>query len=197
MKQRSIAIKLYDELMKSEANSSDLKKLNSVLQRQYDFIEKVLNSTIEFINVFDIDLNFLKINDKTEVAMGMTKDEIIGKNFRDLFPNELNGTYFKNLQAAAVGYTIFDSWHIAPSGKTYSTSFLTLKFNDLQYGVLVVARDISEQVLHEKEAEEANAHLKYQQRLLLEIFDELTLSGSHMSSSLKEKIDTIRKFSKH
>ena len=191
MKEKSSGIKLFERVMKSDAQSADLKKINEQLQKQYEFIEKLLDSTMEFVNVFDMDLTYLTINKKTEIVLIKDKSEIIGKNFKDLFPEYLESDYYKNLCGAAKGYTISESRSFGPSGKQYITSFIPLVENGSQYGVLVVARNVTDQIGQEKKLGELTKKLTSQNKEILLLKSELDRFADSLSDTDKQKLNKI------
>ena len=179
---------LEEEVRRRETVLRELEISNSKFKTQNEFIEKIFDSTIDHINVFDLQLNLISINKITENFLGKPKSELIGKNFNDLFPTTINSEYYKDLQMAISGKKILNKISQSPNKSFYNTTFIPLNENQQQYAVLVISRDVTKSVIKEKELSDKN--LKLQRAI-----DELEQFAYVLSHDLQEPLRKIQTFS--
>ena len=90
---------LEDEIKLREEAVQNLEASNLKLKVQNEFISNIFDSTVDHINVFDLNLNLISTNRTTEAFLGKPKSELIGKHFDLLFPTAIDNEYHIHLNS--------------------------------------------------------------------------------------------------
>ncbi|HET6228120.1 MAG TPA: ATP-binding protein [Bacteroidia bacterium] len=186
---------LEEEMKQKENLLNEVEKSNAELKKQNAFIENIFNATLDHMNVFDIKLNLISVNSVTEKFLNKLKHEIIGKNFTELFPNEIDQEYHQDLLNAAQGSVIMNKLSKSNANNYYETSFIPLFENNVQYAILVIARDITEKVKREKALKRLNEELNSKNDELLIANSELEHFSNILSHDLQEPLRKIQVYS--
>ncbi|HEY3375351.1 MAG TPA: PAS domain S-box protein [Candidatus Aquicultor sp.] len=88
---------LLEQLVKEQ---EQVKGLASALKTERDILEAVTESTRAQTIYLDPEFNFVLVNSAYEKGSGHAKEELLGKNHFDIFPNEDNETIFKQVRDA-------------------------------------------------------------------------------------------------
>jgi len=187
---------LEEEIDRNKVLVLGLEDSNAQLKKQSDFIEKILDSTVDYINVFDNDLNLLSVNKQTEVLLNKKKLNLTGKNFKELFPTAIDNEYHKDLKHAATGGSVNTKIYNSPTDKKYETSFIPLMEGSKQYAVLVMSRDVTDALEKEKALETLNDELNVQNASLNRVNTELEQFAYILSHDLQSPLRKIETFSK-
>jgi len=180
---------LEEEVKRRAQVVTELEASNGKLKTQNEFIEQILDSTIDHINVFDLNLNLISVNRKTQTFLGKQKHELIGKHFDDLFPTAIDNEYHIHLKSAAKGEKLMNEIYQSPGKNYYETSFIPLYEDEKQYAVLVISRDVTESIIKERELNDKNSKLQ-------KANDELEQFAYVLSHDLQEPLRKIQTFSK-
>ncbi|HET7898536.1 MAG TPA: CHASE sensor domain-containing protein, partial [Flavisolibacter sp.] len=81
----------------------ELQEANSALKEQNEFIQTIIDASIDLIAVFDKDLNYLILNKYAAKVFNRNRDEIVGKNLLTVFPQLKDTPLYQNLQLALQG----------------------------------------------------------------------------------------------
>src|SRR5205823_6399031 len=68
-------------------NTEILRQRNEALEQQKEFIETVLDASVNLITVYDAEMRVMTMNKQTEKLLGVKRETIIGKKYIELFPN--------------------------------------------------------------------------------------------------------------
>lgn len=113
------------------------------LKKQSDFVDTILNASVDLICVYDKETRLIAMNRQTEQIYNVTRDQWIGKTFLEIFPDGKDSQPYIDLLAALQGEKVHNltfSSTIVP--RHYENFFLPLKNDEGEvYGVLVMAHD--------------------------------------------------------
>lgn len=73
-------------------------QLNKDIQEERDLLKIIMENTDTHLAYLDPDFNFINVNTAYAYHSGFSKEELIGKNHFDLFPNEENEAIFKKVK---------------------------------------------------------------------------------------------------
>lgn len=189
------ADELEEEVKQNEKLLNAVEKSNAELKKQNAFIENIFNATLDHMNVFDVKLNLISVNSVTEKFLKKVKHEILGKNFTELFPDAIDDEYHQDLKKSVGGVVIKNKLSKSRSNKYYETSFIPLFENNVQYAVLVIARDTTEKVEKEDALKKLNEELNSKNDELLKVNSELEHFSNVLSHDLQEPLRKIQAYS--
>lgn len=172
------------------AHQNELEKKNTTLSRQNDFIETVLDSSVDYILAVDEDYRIITFNHSYEILSGKKRDEVMGEKLYDVFPSiKENGTY-ESIQEALNGNPIHKPVYESPiSHRIFEVFFIPLSdTTEVTYGAVVLGRDITDQIQHELQLKEMNEELRLRNNEL----EQFAYIASH---DLQEPLRKIKTFS--
>ncbi len=173
-----------------EERTLELVEANSVLRQQKEFVETIINSSVDIIGVFDAHLNYVMINKRVGDFDEYKRDEIVGKNILEVFPDLADSAMYKNLQMALKGEIVHDKKYKSPIVNRYFENYYIPLMNELNevYGVLAIGHDISDIM-------EANEKLESVNSALVKSNQDLEQFAYIASHDLQEPLRKIQTFS--
>lgn len=87
-------------------NVTDQKQTETRLGERLNFIESLVEASVDRIIVLDRHMNYLYCNGKAADYYNVTKEEIIGKNVLEIFPDSMNKPTFEHFRRALKGETV-------------------------------------------------------------------------------------------
>jgi PAS domain S-box-containing protein len=162
----------------------------AALQEQKDFVETIINSSIDLIAVFDREMNYIMLNKRTDDFYPLQRSEMIGKNLLDIFPQLQNSQMVRDFNLALEGEIVYNkNYHSAITGRTFENYYIPLKNHDNEvYGILVIGHDITNLTETKEKLELINAELVKSNRDL----EQFAYIASH---DLQEPLRKIQTFS--
>lgn len=151
---------------KVSERTTELQTANVILKQQKDFVETVINSSVSLIVVYDKYLRYVMINNRAEEYFPLPKDDLIGKNFLEVFPQLQDKKPHTDLKCALNGEFIHNpSFKSLISNRYFENFVIPLKDggNNI-YGVLTIAHDITEIMESNEKLENVNAELRKSNR---------------------------------
>lgn len=129
---------------KVRERTNELQSANNYLQQQNDFVETIIDASAHIIAVLDRELRFTTINRIGEEIYRMTKAEMLGKKYLDIFPQAADSDAHKDMLRALQGEHVHNTVARSAIIKGYFENyFIPLKQGSEVYGVLILSHDIT------------------------------------------------------
>lgn len=175
---------------KVRVRTSELEEANVDLVRQKEFIEKIIDSSIDIVAVFDKTLRYEIINKISEEIYHWRKEDVIGKNILDVFPGLKGSVMVDNLHRALRGEFIHDNaYQSIITGRYFENFFIPLTNKDGHTDrVLVIGHDITSIMQANEKLKTLNSELEESNRDL----EQFAYVASH---DLQEPLRKIQLFS--
>ncbi len=160
------------------------------LRQQRDFVETIINSSVDLIAVFDMELRYIMLNKRALDFYNMRTEQIIGQYAADIFPQIRESGMLTDLNRALNGEYVHNEKYRSPIVKrSFENFYIPLKDNDGKvYGVLTIGHDISNIL-------EANEKLEMVNTKLLKSNRDLEQFAYVASHDLQEPLRKIQTFS--
>jgi PAS domain S-box-containing protein len=176
---------LADEKLKKHAD--ELAQKNKELQQQKEFIETVIDSSVDVIAVLNKDLKYIMINKRSEELYGQ---DILGKHILECFPVIKETSMYENILRALKGEMVHDPNHKSEILKKYFENFyIPIKNARGEVDeILLIGHDISDIIEANQKLERAIEELKKNNQEL----EQFAYVSSH---DLQEPLRKIQTFS--
>ncbi|HEX8357688.1 MAG TPA: ATP-binding protein, partial [Segetibacter sp.] len=175
--------------VKVNERTAQLEQANNELTLKNEFVETIIDSSVDVIAVFDTDLNYVVMNRYGLKLYGI-ENSVIGRNMLDMFPHLKGGQMHADLVKSLQGETIHNPYYKSRiSNRILENFYIPLKDKDHNvYRVLVIGHDITETV-------EANQKLTSLNIELEQSNNELEQFAYIASHDLQEPLRKIQTFS--
>lgn len=186
-----------------QLQTQELSIKNYELRKQKEFVDVILDSSVDIICVFDTELKYITVNKSFEDIYSVKRKDVLGKKITEAFQPEQTTIFRQYLHRALAGETIHGILYISPiTGKHYESFFIPLVNNKEVYAVLAVAHDNTDILESAKKLEEANIVLEEKTEDLQRVNSALEKSNSELeqyayvaSHDLQEPLRKIRTYS--
>jgi PAS domain S-box-containing protein len=150
-------------LRQARQDRESIAGLAAILQREWDTLQTIMESTPAQLAYLDRDFNFIRVNSAYAQGFGHSQEELIGANYFDLFPNAENQAIFERVRAsgqlAAFSARPFEFADQPERGVTYwDWTLVPVKEGYGQMSGLVLSLlDVTDQVASRRAVEELAA----------------------------------------
>lgn len=178
-----------EELEKRVAErTNELYNKNHELQQQKEFVETILDSSVDVIAVLDKDLHYVALNKKAEELYNFN-GAIIGKHILNAFPQIKQSGMYDDLLLALKGEIIHRPNYNSFLKRNFENFYIPLKdSNGDVHEILLIGHDITELM-------NASEELKQTNEALVKINNELEQFAYVSSHDLQEPLRKIQTFS--
>jgi PAS domain S-box-containing protein len=183
--------KTFTEKLESQVarRTVQLQSKNKDLETTQSFLQQLIDSSVEYISVFDKNLNFITVNRRFEDTMALGRKALQGRHLFEITPEVKDTVQHKSLLNALQGETVYlDKRPSAARPDMYvDTYFVPLHIDESVAGVIVMARDVTAIVHTEKTLQKINEELQRSNEDLQQF--------AHVAShDLKEPVRKIKTF---
>jgi PAS domain S-box-containing protein len=132
-----------------------------------NFLQQLIDASVEFVCVLDNNLRFITVNRKYEGALNTTRDELKGRSIFEISPIAENTIQHESMLKALNGETVYLDKRQALARPDYfvDTYFIPLLLKQQVEGVIIMSRDITDLVRSEKVLENKNRELNEAQQI--------------------------------
>jgi PAS domain S-box-containing protein len=174
---------------KVKERTNELEDANIVLKQQKEFVETIINSSVDLVAVFDENLKYVLLNKQADYFYKIKRTDIVGKHILEVFPEVENTSMYKDLKRALEGETIHNIKYKSPIlNRYFENYYIPLKDNnDEVYGVLTIGHDITNIMETNEKLEIVNSELLKSNRDL----EQFAYVASHDLQEPLRKIQTF------
>ncbi len=147
--------------------TAELQRKNEELQRQKEFVDTIINSSIDNITVIDKEMRYLAANKQVEKTIGLSRSELIGKRIDEVFPAVKNAEVYHQIERTLGGEYIHDiNYSSFINGRHFDVHFVPLRENDEVFACLIISHDTTEIVQISEQLKETNTALEEKNKTL-------------------------------
>jgi len=159
------------------------------LQEQKNFVETIINSSVDLVTVFDRNLNYMMLNERADHYFDKKREEVIGKNILEIYPHTKESGMYEDLLRALSGEAVHNARYKSKLLNRYFENFyIPLKDKmGMTYGVLTIGHDITNIIEANEQLESVNAELLKSNRDL----EQFAYVASHDLQEPLRKIQTF------
>ncbi|MEP7234162.1 MAG: PAS domain S-box protein [Ignavibacteriota bacterium] len=173
-----------------------LQEINEELLHEKDFIESVLDASVDLITVYDLETRVISVNKQVEELLGLRREDLIGKKYLELFPDSVSSLTYEHLLHAIDGKF---GRYVHPKGslsRAFEIFMIPLKRNGKVYAVIALTHDITSLVDMSEKVQESNTILEEHNRNLSLQYDELAKQKELIETIIDTSVDFIGVYSK-
>ena len=147
--------------IKVKERTQQLNRSNEELQRQNEFVQTILDSSMDLMAVYDKETRILSFNNACENFYHLKKENVLGKIYEEAFPRAKNNPFVSDLKKALQGEFIHVKRFKSPITNRYLENFLVplRDANNNVYAVFATGHDITNIVEGEEQLKDINAAL--------------------------------------
>lgn len=179
-----------------EQRTSELNAMNEDLKHERDFVETILDSSIDVMIVFSKDLTILAFNSAAEKLYEKNKQEVIGKNLFEIFPESKGKSSTDDVMRSLRGEMIHNPPRQSAATPVFFENYMIplRNPNGEIWASLIVARDVTDAVTAEEQLKELNESLLRKNSELERSNQELASFNHVASHDLQEPLRKIQTF---
>jgi PAS domain S-box-containing protein len=148
--------------MKVKERTREVEKAYQALKQQTEFSEKILDSSVDLIAVFDTNLCYVTVNRHAEETYKISREKLLGKYIEEVFPQTQESGMVDDLRRAIGGEFVRHINYVSGVTKRHYESFyIPLKDKDGKvYRILTIAHDITDIMEANEKLQTLNAELE-------------------------------------
>lgn len=175
---------------KIRQRTEELQNANQALVEQNEFIQKLIDSSVDLIAVFDEQLHYIAINKQAASVFNRSKEEVLNRHILEVFPSLKDKPIIDQLKRAFGGEFLHVKAYQSQVSDHYLENFFVplQNKNGLVDRVMLIGHDITDLVEANEKLKRANAQLEKSNRDL----EQFAYVASH---DLQEPLRKIRTFS--
>jgi PAS domain S-box-containing protein len=177
--------------MKVNERTNELEQANVELRLKSEFVETIIDSSVDIIAVFDKEYKYVILNKSGREILGLKGNSVIGTNLLELYPQLKSSVMYQQLQQTfEKGEMILDQYYTSHvSDRVLQNFFIPLFDKDGQVDrVMVLGHDITE-------IDRAHEKLKVLNQQLEKSNQDLEQFAFVASHDLQEPLRKIQTFS--
>ena len=157
-----------------------VKERTSELKERSNLVEAILESSKDYIAVYDKDNKLITINRAAEVLMGWKRADVLGKTLLELLPESKGSKEESDLKSALKGNNIYNEAYQSTLTSRYIVNYLKpLKdFEGNVYAAVVMANDVTNIIEKQIEIETARKLLQLRNQTF-ELAENIAKLGSY------------------
>jgi two-component system CheB/CheR fusion protein len=178
---------------KVEERTLELQEANQTLMQQKEFIETIIDSSVDIIAVFDKEYRYLALNKAANNIYHVNREGLVGKRLQDVFPQVKESGMVDDLKRAFNGEAIHNtSYKSTATNRYFENFYIPLKDkHDTIDRVLVIGHDITDIMQANEKLKELNAALEKSNQDL----EQFAYVASHDLQEPLRKIQTFAELS--
>lgn len=147
---------------KVKERTKEVEDAYTALQQQTELTEKILDSTVDLIAVFDTEFRYVAMNKQFESIYGRNRGELYGKRISEVYPQVIQSGMLEGLKRALKGEIVkHPNYHSPITNRYYESFYIPLRDEDnLVYGVLTVSHDVTDMTHANEKLQRLNADLE-------------------------------------
>jgi PAS domain S-box-containing protein len=175
---------------KVEERTLELGQRTEELRKQKEFLETILDSSVDMIGVYDRDTRIVAFNKRCEEMYHLKRENALGRTFAEVYPQAIGSQSHKDLLRALAGEAVHNEVYQSPFTGRFLENFLLPLRDENQriYGALVIAHDVTE-------IQEATQKLRHTNAALEKSNHDLEQFAYVASHDLQEPLRKISTFS--
>jgi PAS domain S-box-containing protein len=175
---------------KVRERTKELEDANQELKQQTEFSDKILDSTVDLIAVFDTELRYVTMNKHSEEIYKTTREKLAGKYILDVFPQVQHSGMIEDLKLAMTGEIIRHlNYKSVVTNRHYESFYIPLKDKKNKvYRILTISHDITDMMQANEQLQKLNTELEKSNKEL----EQFAYVASH---DLQEPLRKIMTFS--
>ncbi len=168
--------------------------MQGTVNEKMSLAEMLNDCSIDRVMAIDLDWNIIAWNQASELASGLAKKDVIGKNLLEVFPSLKSD---KELMHAIHGAFLGRKTFVLSDKEKlhryyYENHFIPLKENSRKViGVMNIMHDVAHRIKAETQLKELNTALAEKYKQLEKLSDELTTFTSITTHNIKEPLKFI------
>ena len=189
IEEQNAEITRFNQLLEQRISerTAELKDANASLNQQKEFVESIIDSSVDSIVVYDLDMRFITVNRTFENRTGYKREQVIGKHFTDLYDASVPA-YDATVRGLKGEYIHIPQLQSPLTGRFYETFYIPLyNVSEQVYALVTVGHDITEIVESSDQLRRTNASLEKSNRDL----EQFAYIASH---DLQEPLRKIQVF---